>query len=803
MSFSIADTDTEHASVEIGGAPYEVVLVEGEEVISSLFHYEAIIAARDDGPAPSALLGRRATITFRDVYHGQRSIRGIISEARSSIEPDGQNRLTIVVRPPAFRLTLGCESRVFHDASVVDIVQRVLARAGIPARWELAREYPARVYTAQYREPDWSFIGRLCEDEGIYYWFDHEGDESVLVFADHSASAPDLSGGPRIRFAVATGAAAPVETIEELGAAVQVTPTRFALGSFDPARPRFKVDVVSGAGNLEVYDAPGGGPVSPGVLAARATTMREAAAASRSTVSGIATSVRLTPGRALEVIGHPASRFDGRFLVTAVSVRVIQRRRGGAHGDRPRSDQRRQIRSAHLLGLQSALAMESSAAAQDRPLLIRFRALDSSAPFRPPRVTPRARQAGLQSGIVIGPTGAEVHPDEAGRVRVQLHWDREGDRSDTAGKWMRVAQRGTASSMLLPRIGWNVLTTNEEGSVDAPMVMSRIFDAEHPPPYTLPDNMTRTVYKTATTPGGGSFNEIRYEDKAGAQEMFVNASRDMSVLVQDAKSEDIKANASREVVVDHTLHVGSNVDETIGGDQIITIGGNETEIVGGSRVKTVGKDEESTIGGSRRLNVGGGNDASITGTRRLSVGTTQLDASLGDVKATAPMLKVRVGGALIRLTPRNIEEHVGQTVTASSIGNQLGGLAAKAASLVSFSVDVGGVVQTIGGAKLELAGAGRTIVATKSYKEMVGGAIFLKAKGTLTDEATLQSTISVKGELDASGEVVVFKAGEKIEITCGESSLTVTDGEVRIHATNIDLQGASIDASAPSIDFNL
>ena len=314
------------------------------------------------------------------------------------------------------------------------------------------------------------------------------------MLADTSAAAPDLSGGARVAFAYETGLAGRSEAIEEMGGVVAVAPTKFSVRSFDPARPKLEVGASVGSGAFEVYEAPGGGPESPAHCALRARLMAEAAGASKAGIAGVSTSVRLAPGRVVAIDGHPIARLSGRYLVTGVTYEVQQRGASTKEDD-------------------------------ERAYTCRFTAIEQAVPFRPEAVTPLAQQAGLQSGVVIGAAGAEVFPDPAGRVRVQLHWDREGTRDDVSGKWMRVAQRGTADSMLLPRIGWNVLMFNDEGTVDAPNVLSRIHDAEHPPAYPLPANKTRVVFKTATTPGGGSFNELYFEDRKGQEEMFVNASR--------------------------------------------------------------------------------------------------------------------------------------------------------------------------------------------------------------------------------------------------------------------------------------
>jgi hypothetical protein len=306
--------------------------------------------------------------------------------------------------------------------------------------------------------------------------------------------------------------------------------------------------------------------------------------------------------------------------------------------------------------------------------------------------------------------------------------------------------------------------------------------------------------------GGDGANEIRYENKAGLEEMFVHASGDMSVLVQNAKSEDIKSNSLRAVAVDHSLEVGGNYDETIGASQYIVIGGNDTETVGQARDKSVGKDESSTVGGSRQLAVKGSNETSAVGTRDLAVGVAQIDISLGDIQLKTATLKQFVGVAVVRITPKDITESVGaKNITASTVAGALGakGLLATAASAVKFNVNVGGVVQTIGGAKIELTPLERTIATTKSYTELVGGMMTLKAGETFKDLAKELAIVGRASMSVHSKTTLNFVAEERIDIECGSSKLMITKDEVRISGPSLNLSGTTVSAKGKKIHHNV
>jgi type VI secretion system secreted protein VgrG len=734
----VSDFDQEHAALRLDGRSLEVVGVAGTEALSELFAYEVTCSAEPGENDPASLVGKPAQLTLRDGMGKERTIGGLVAEAEERIFDHERTILTVQLRPDAWALTLGRDCRVFQDKTAPQILAEVVATTAcfgraIEARFELSGAHPPHVYTAQYREDNWTFVRRLCEEEGIYLWFDHHEGKTTLVFADDSSRAPDLAGGAAIAFTHEAGTTRPVETILELGHALKVAPAKFTVGSFNPEKPKLAVKGAHGGGALEIYEAEGGLPDSPEACARLARFMGEAAAAGGKGARGKSTSVRLVPGMVVEIGGHPISRLDGRYLVVKAQSRVAQRRRGSG-----------------------------GASTEERGFSCTFEVVPASLSYRTPRVTPKGKQPGLQIGEVVGPGGAEVHPDGTGRVRVQHHWDRQGGYDEKAGKWMRVAQRGNADSMLLPRIGWNVATFNDEGEIDAPAVLSRFHDAEHPPAYALPANKTRVVWKTATTPGGGSFNEIHYEDKAGDEDMLWNASKDMTVLVQNDRQERVSNDVTRKVGHDHTFHVKKDYTDVVKRDQTVTIGHDESITVHGKSTKVVTGDEINTIAGKRSVTSGGKHLDQVKETRKLSVGAAQIDTTLGPIGSTAKTTSILVGGAMIRATFTKMAE---------------------SADWVS--------IQTIGAAKIELAKKSRTLDVKKMYLETVGGAITLNAGGTYRDHAEKASSWTVVGMATVTAPVILFEAEEKIEVKVGANVLTITPKEIAIKAVDFDLSKAS------------
>ncbi|MFO0549848.1 MAG: type VI secretion system tip protein TssI/VgrG [Polyangiaceae bacterium] len=783
-----SESNAERLALSLGtlGARAKPLSLRGVEELSSLFTYEgtarvpsAELSGGQAGLRPQQFVGDVATITLRDNWGSERTVTGVVSDAQVELRDHGEATIHYVLRPLFFKLTLGRQARTFQDMDVIEIVKTVLDKGGVPVRLAVRDSYAKRAYTAQYNESDFEFVSRLLEEEGLFYWFDHAA-ESQLVIGDHSPSSDDLDdsgwkagapSGAGLIYRPELGLESDRAFVRELGARPRVQIGKVSLGSFDFQKPTFKVKAEqpnAGApdAGLESYDAPGAGVEDPETLAHIARARAERAAAVAAMVKGSTPSVRFAPGRAFELSGHPFARLDGRYVLTKIEIDV-----------------------------------ESvGALAQGKPLETKFTALPSAVNFRPALVTAVPRHPGLHSGVVIGPPGEEVYPDSVGRVRLQQHWDREGTKDEKAGRWVRVSQRGTAGSMMLPRMGWNVLSMGVEGSVDQPMVLSRTFDGEHLPPYPLPENKTRVAYRTATTPGGGSHNEIRYEDSKGAEEMFINSTKDTEVLVNNIKGEVVHGFMVHEIGQDHTLTVGGTYDVHVDKDQVVKIGGNQSEKVAADRQKLVDGTESVTIGGSRSLKTG--TNAEMAGeSRSLKVGAAHISATLGEIKAQSKIVNQLVGGAMVKATPRKMTEDVSGGVKADTIVGMLPEKAGAAfgklkslpgASKVLAKVDeklakVGLSMQTVGVLKYEK-GTQRKIETAETYKEriMMGLDYVTNAFIDKTKKFGFESN-----ELVVKSKGITIKSDEEVVVKVGSTVLTVSKKEgIKLTSPEIQLTAA-------------
>ena len=279
----------------------------------------------------------------------------------------------------------------------------------------------------------------------------------------------------------------------------------------------------------------------------------------------------------------------------------------------------------------------------------RFECIPAEVTYRPPRVTPWPVARGTQTARVVGPQGEEIYTDEYGRVKVQFNWDREGKFDDKSSCWIRVSHGmagGQYGMLSLPRIGQEVIVDFLEGNPDKPIIVGRVFNADHMPPYALPDEKTKSVIKTHSSKGGGGTNEIRFEDLKDKEQIFIHAQKDLHVRVTNDRVEDVEndrhlyvANKKYEKVKkDSHVEIKENHFAKIGGDRNVAVGGKESIKIAGTRSHDVGGDVVDKFGANHKHEV--------TMTYAAKALAIKLEASTG--------IELKCGGSSIILTPAAI-----------------------------------------------------------------------------------------------------------------------------------------------------
>ncbi len=741
----------------IDGTEYHVLWLEAREPLDELGELRCELSDHAGGPGldPAALVGKPLVLTLsRKEGSQERKIAGYVVEAESSTPRGDEERGTrVVARPRLFRLTQRADCRVFQKLSAPDIVKKVLEGAGVPGdaqKWKLEGTYPERVYTTQYRESDFAFIRRLLSEEGIAFAIDSSSGADVVTFFDGDLG--DIDGDKTIIHRPGDGLGAARDAIGAVTCAKSTAPGKVNLRDYDFERPRLQLDSKAegddaAEASLEIYHYPGRFK-EPADGDRYSKVLLDSVRARREVLAGPTNTLRLQVGQKFALDEHPYAKLNQEYLVLEVSVTLEGRRQGRS--------------AARATSLLHPSGQASPVTPGER---LTFRAIPTAkTTYRPPRVARAVAAPGAQVAVTTGPPGKEIHPDEHGRVKVLFPWDRLGKPDDTSSLWIRTCQLPLGGSMLTPRVGWEVYLNFTDGDPDQPFVFGRMYNGKTPPPYELPKHKTRMSIQTATTPGGGSSNEIRMEDKAGGEEMFMNASKDASVSAGNNATESVGNNETRAIGSNHSLAVTDSMSAVIGANQSLSVGANQTVNVATFMVDDVGSHSLS-VAANRDLKAGGDHKHTVTAASTLTIGGMQIDLVAGSVDENClATMDDTVGAALIELTPSDR--------TLSITGSR---------------------TEKIGAAKVILSMGGRAVTVGTTLKHKVAGAILTKIKGDREDSSEGDFLEVAGGAQLIKAVNVLFEAESLLSVVMGASTITLTKASVSIAGTKITLDGEVAD----------
>ncbi|MFL6465335.1 MAG: type VI secretion system Vgr family protein [Bryobacteraceae bacterium] len=525
----------------------------GSEQVSSLFQFrlEMVCQLENAGYLTGQdLLGTRicfATCINSDYNSGpRRYINGIISRFHQKDNDDHFCYLSAEVVPWLWLLSLDSACRIFQGKTVPEIVESIFEeyRTRFPGlisyRFTTTRSYTKLDYCVQYRESSFTFISRLLEEEGIFYFFEHTEDEHTLILADLQTSltpSPNQGTGRLVR---QDGWDSFENPILSLTSQRELKAGKYTLRDFHFQMPakNLQVNELTVLSNkvskeIEVYDYPGeyasrfteksrtGEVEGEGE---RVTRIRmEELESTFEQRTGISLCRGITPGYKFEIAGD--GRKEQNYVVTAVE---------------------------HVAKQTPWYLANEEAMKDEEPYENRFTCLPASSPLRPVRKTPKPQITGPQTAIVVGKKGEEIWTDEFGRVKIQFHWDREGKGNESSSCWVRVSQPwagkgwGTVS---IPRIGQEVIVEFLEGDPDQPIITGRVYNASQMPPYQLPAGGHMMGFRSSSTKGGGGYNEIVIHDAKNDEKVVIHAQKDMSTTVQhDQSTTIVKGNQTNSVL---------------------------------------------------------------------------------------------------------------------------------------------------------------------------------------------------------------------------------------------------------------
>ncbi|MEE9129617.1 MAG: type VI secretion system tip protein TssI/VgrG [Phycisphaerales bacterium] len=605
----------------------------GTERLSRLFHYNLTLVSEEQSINFADIVGQNMTVQLELPDDRTRYFNGYVSRfVQTRAEGDlAEYQATIV--PWLWLLTRTADCRIFQEKTVPEIIKEVFRDAGFTDFDDsLSGSYRTREYCVQYRETDFNFVSRLMEQEGIYYFFEHAEGKHTLVLADSLSAHQTFPGYEEIPYRPA-GSTSPIEHIGGWTLEQAIQPGVYALNDYDFEKP--KKDLLArsviqrdhAAADYEIFDYPGEYTENADGDSYAKVRIQELQA-SHEIVSSESDAWGICSGYTFKVTDHTREDQEREYLVMSTTIHF-----------------------------ESDLYHSAAGGGGGVFFQCQFSAMDSSQPFRPPRVTPKPVIQGPQTAVVVGKDGEEIWTEKHGRVKLQFHWDRYGESDEESSCWIRVSQPWAGANwggVFLPRIGQEVIVEFLEGDPDRPIITGRVYNGDNMYPYALPDNQTQSGFKSRSSKDGSgdNFNEIRFEDKKDKEEIYVHAERDYNRVVEnndtlkvgfddkDKGDQTIEIHNNQVLVVGNsdsddgsqTIEIWNNRTETVKeGDETITIAkgdrtetvskGNETiTIAEGNRTETVSKGNESiTIAeGDRDLTVTKGNDTITIGNNQTT-----------------------------------------------------------------------------------------------------------------------------------------------------------------------------------------
>lgn len=617
--------DFRHAAIDTALGPNKLLLksMSGREELGRLFDYHLVLLDPDKDVDPDKLVGTNVTVRLQTESGKTRYFNGYIASLAFLGYEENAGVYHAQMVPWLWLLSRSSDCRSFQEKTVEQILKEVFGDFGFTDfKFKLSGNYKPKVFCVQYNETALNFVSRLMEHEGIYYWWDHKNGSHVMMITDDMSQHQPHPDRPKIEWRERTGLLQE-GFLYDLRVQKTVSTGAFATNDYNFKKP--KQDLRSklakekkhAAAKFEHFEFPGiyreGGDGSN-----LAKIRLEEAQTGYESIDAMSTARDMACGNKFQVTRAERSDQQRGYLITStvITISVDAYGTGGGSGDKF---------ECHVTAIPDSLV------------------------FRPARISPKPLIRGPQTALVVGPSGEEIFCDEHGRVKLHFYWDRRSKADDKSSKWVRVSQPSAGGGygfMSLPRIGQEVIVEYLNGDPDQPLVTGRVYNGENSPPYSLPADKTRTVWKSNSSKGGGGYNELRFEDAKGKEQIFMHGQKDMDVRVKNTRKE----------------YTGSDQHLMVGGSQFEKISGDVHQEVSGAHKEKVGKDHHQEIGGNNLSKVASAWQVSAGQDVRIEAGTdTEINTGMAtsivsgmSVVVESMQITLKGAGGFITIDPSGV-----------------------------------------------------------------------------------------------------------------------------------------------------
>ncbi len=721
--------------------------------------YEFVVLAHSAKPDLdfNTLLGQHVTVRMHmpaEESGAPRYFDGLVGQVKLMGQNGRFYEYELRLRPWFWFLSQTRDCRVFQNQTVLQIIKEVLLDHPIAAIEDRTTTgFTPWVYCVQYGETDFNFLSRLMEQEGIGYYFRHEAGNHTLVMFDSITGHDNCPGcAPLpVRYGLGgqIGGGDVASCAWGLTSAQRVQPGATVITDYDFTRTQMDLRQSRSSpgkhalGTMEVFDYPGYyDKEQDGDQFVRA--QMEEYACSTQDLGGESDARGLSCGGLITLKGSVRGSDNAEHLVTGTQITVRQPERDGGGAD----------------GAQAGYTCG-------------FDLLPTALPYRRARLTPKPLMQGPQTAVVVGPAGEEIHTDKYGRVKVQFHWDRYGKKDEKSSCWVRVSSPWAGQSfgfVQIPRIGQEVVVDFLEGDPDQPLITGRVYNATQMPPWELPANATQSGLLTRSSKGGnyGNANAIRFEDKQGAEQLWIHAEKNQDIEVENDETHSVGHDRTKTVGHDEKTDVANDRTETVGNNETITIGVNRTEKVGSNETISIGANRAEDVGVNETISIGANRTETVGANETISIGANRSISVAASETATVALQRTHAVG-------------VNETIAiggAQEIG--IGGLQAVVIGAVQTisvganrSIDVGANLSTdVGANEKRSVGGGRSTTVGKDDSLKIANNLVIDAGDSITiktGEASItmkkDGTIVIKGKdlkIDKSGKISMKASGNVV-----------------------------------------
>ncbi|EGT5712273.1 type VI secretion system tip protein VgrG [Cronobacter dublinensis subsp. dublinensis] len=590
----------------------------GRESLSEPFMFTLTLLGTDARADRSALLGQPVTVTIpTQALMTPRYLNGKVTRvAVTAVEMSGTRYAAyeLTVEPDVWPMQRDRNLRIFQGQTVPQIVKTLLGESRVNVEERLSGSYRVWEYCVQYQESSLDFMSRLLELEGITYHFRHEQDRHTLILTDAPGQYEPFPGYETIPYHVTpSGGTTDEEGISQWALEDSVTPGIYSLDDYDFRKPNawlFQARQNPKSpqpGSIDVYDWPGRF-VEHGHGEFYARIRQERWQVEHRQTQGSGTALGIAPGHTFVLRNAPFFGDNGEYLTTVAHYHFEENR--------------------YASGADSNTIHET-----------RFEVIPADVPYRPSQKTPWPRTYGPQTAKVVGPQGESIWTDKYGRVKVKFHWDRLSKGDDTSSGWVRVSSAWAGQGfggVQIPRVGDEVVVDFINGDPDRPLITGRVYNEASMPPWALPAAATQMGFLSRSKDGSpDNANALRFEDKAGAEQVWLHAERNMDTEVENDETHSVGSNRTKTIGANETTTVKKNRTETVVENETITVHQNRTETVDGNETITVHSNRTETVDQNETVRIGQNQSVTVNGAQTLRVDKTKTETI-----ALASMLNV-------------------------------------------------------------------------------------------------------------------------------------------------------------------